>query len=68
MKRLLRAAHPARLIERREMAMARARDRLEQFRTDLDRHMERCRVSGCREPFDRETRTAISDTLTLLRH
>jgi hypothetical protein len=65
MKRLLKAAHPARLIERRELAMARARDRLKQLLTELDRHMKRCQATNV--SFDRETRSAISETLAMLR-
>ena len=62
MKRLLKAAHPARLIERRELAMALARDRLKRLLTDLDRHM----TTGSNVPFDRETKLAISQVLSLL--
>ena len=63
----MRAALPARAAQRLEMKMARARERPERFRTDFDRHMERCRASGSRERFDRETRAAVSETLALLR-
>lgn len=67
MKRLLKAAHPARLIERRELAMARARERLER----LNAYMERCRVnyrkSGRGVPFDGEIESAINETLAMLR-
>jgi hypothetical protein len=67
MKLLLRAAHPARAIARRELAMARARERLER----LNAYMERCRVnyrkSGGGVPFDREIESAISETLAMLR-
>jgi hypothetical protein len=67
MKRLLKAAFPARLIERRELATARARDRLKLLLTDLDRQMKRCQATGSYVSFDRETRSAISETLAMLR-
>ena len=63
MKSLLKAALPARLIERREMSMARARDRLKQLLTDLDRHI----ATGSNVPLDRQTKLAINQVLALLR-
>lgn len=67
MKLVLKAAQPARAIARREMAMARARERLERFGTDFERHMERRRVTGSHAPFDRETKSAINEVLALLK-
>jgi hypothetical protein len=63
----LRAALPARAAERREMKMARARERAERFRADLERHMERCRVSGCSASFDQNTKSFIDEILAALR-
>jgi hypothetical protein len=67
MKLLLKAAQPARAVARFEMKMAIMRERTERFRNDLERHMERCRVSGCSASFDERTKSFISETLASLR-
>lgn len=61
-KLLLKAALPARAAARREMAMARARERLERFRA----HMERCRVNGYSVSY-RESESVVSETIAILR-
>jgi hypothetical protein len=66
-KSALKAALPARAAERLEMKMARARERAERFRTDLERHMERSRVSGCSDSFDQNTKSFIDEILAALR-
>jgi hypothetical protein len=62
-RRLEIAERPAKADKRRELAMTKARVRLEQLRA----YLERCRASGLPVPFNREIESAHSEILTLLR-
>lgn len=64
---MLKAAQPARAIARLEMKMAIMRERTERFRTDLERDLERCRVSGCSASFDQNTKSFINEMIASLR-